>query len=209
MKRALLAIILACCTLTLAAQDDGFKVNYKGDRPTISDFAWTYLSAMTDDEFAEEGEVDESFNAIYDAWVKHRDGKKLDPEETLTIDTKNGFVLYEWKYEEDLLRIEMCYWNESDGKHKLFAMGTYCFQDGKYSAGQFDGLVLFRYDNATKMMSWAEDPGFDVEYVTDDGAWVSYDLPRSGKNITVNYWYDNGNKKTQKILKFDGRRFSF
>ena len=43
---------------------------------------------------------------------------------------------------------------------------------------------------------------------TVNGAWVTYDLPRSGKNITVTYWYDNGSKK-QKTLQFDGRRFSF
>ncbi len=207
MKKALLAIVFACCALTLAAQD-GFKVNYKGDRPTISDFAWTYLSAMTDDEFAEEGEVDESFNAIYEAWVKHRDGKKLNPGETLMIDSKNGFVLYESKIEDDVLRIEMCYWNESDGKHKLFACGVYYFDGDKYSAGQFDGLTFYRYDNAAKTMIYADDIGFDVEYSTEDGAWVTYDLPRSGKNITVTYWYDNGTKK-QKTLQFDGRRFSF
>ena len=207
MKRVILTIVFACCTLALTAQD-GIKVNYKGDRPTISDFAWAYLSGMNDDEYMEEGETDESFNAIYGAWERYREGKKLDEDESLVIDQKNGFVLYEWRYEEDLLRIEMCYWNESDGKHKLFAMGTYSFEDGKYRAGQFDGLVFLRYDNATRTMDWAEDTGFDVEYGTEDGAWVSYDLPRSGKDITVNYWYDNGTKK-QKTLKFNGRRFSF
>ena len=57
-------------------------------------------------------------------------------------------------------------------------------------------------------MALADDFGFDVEYFTDDDASVTYDLPRSGKNITVTYWYDNGSKK-QKTLQFDGRRFSF
>lgn len=207
MKRILLAIIFACCTLALAAQD-AIPVKFQGERPTISDFAWAYLSYVAENEDEEEGETDESLNAVYQAWVRHRENKAQDPEDKLTIDQRNGFVLYEWSYEEDKLRVEMCYWNESDGKHKLFACGTYYFHDGKYSAGQFDGLVFLRYDNATKTMEYCGDTGFDVEYGTDDGAWVTYDLPRSGKDIKVNYWYDDGKTK-QKTLKWGGRRFSF
>ncbi len=128
----------------------------------------------------------------------------------LSIDQRNGFVLYEWKDPDssNRLRVEMCYWNESDGKHKIFACGVYYFDGDKYSTGQFDGLTFYRYDNAAKTMTYADDLGFDVEYSTEDGAWVTYDLPRSGKNITVNYWYQNGTKK-QKTLQFDGHRFSF
>jgi len=44
-----------------------------------------------------------------------------------------------------------------------------------------------------------------VEYGTEDGAYVSYDLPRSGKDITVTYWYKD--RKEQKTLKWDGHRF--
>ena len=51
------------------------------------------------------------------------------------------------------------------------------------------------------------EPGFDVEYGTDDGAWISYALPRSGKDITVTSWYDD--KTTQRILKWNGHGFSF
>ena len=43
MKRQSLAIIFACCALALVAQDV-IKVNYKGSKPTISDFAWAFLS---------------------------------------------------------------------------------------------------------------------------------------------------------------------
>ena len=205
MKRLVMAIILAFCTLTLAAQD-GIKVNYQGEKPTISDFAWAFLS--TDDGEEElEGEADESFNAIKQAWIHQREGTPQDEHVTLTIDDKNGFVLYEFRYEESLLRIEMCYWNESDKKHKLFAYNVGYYSDGEYSPGQFDGIVFCLYDNAKREMTYCESPGFEVEYGTDDGAWVSYDLPRSGKDITVNYWLNEG--KTQKTLKWDGRKFSF
>lgn len=205
MKKLVLAIIFAFCTLAVSAQD-AIQVNYTGAKPTISDFAWAFLSVDNgEDEL--EGEADESFNAIKQAWIHHRNGTPQDEYVTLSVDDKNGFVLYEWKYEENMLRIEMCYWNESDQKHKMFAYNVSCFQNGKYNPGQFDGLVFCRYDNAKRELTYCEAPGFEVEYSTDDGAWVSYDLPRSGKDITVNYWRDN--KKTQKTLKWNGHGFDF
>ena len=205
MKKLALAIIFAFYTLAVSAQD-AIQVNYTGAKPTISDLAWAFLSVDNgEDEL--EGESDESFNAIKQAWIRHREGTPQDEHVTLTIDDKNGFVLYEWKYEENMLRIEMCYWNESDQKHKLFAYNVSCFQNDDYSPGQFDGIVFCRYDNAKKELTYCEAPGFEVEYGTDDGAWVSYDLPRSGKDITVNYWH--ANKKTQKTLKWNGHGFDF
>ena len=205
MKKLVLAIVFAFCTLAVSAQD-AIQVNYTGAKPTISDLAWAFLSVDNgEDEL--EGEADESFNAIKQAWIRHREGTPQDEHVTLTIDDKNGFVLYEWKYEENMLRIEMCYWNESDQKHKLFAYNVSCFQNDDYSPGQFDGIVFCRYDNAKKELTYCEAPGFEVEYGTDDGAWVSYDLPRSGKDITVNYWH--ANKKTQKTLKWNGHGFDF
>ena len=205
MKRIALTILFVCCTLALAAQD-GIKVNYQGEKPTISDLAWAFLSA-DDGEEELEGEADESFNAVKQAWIRHREGLPQEENETLTVDEKNGFVLYEWRYEENLLRIEMCFWNESDKKHKLFAYNVGYYSDDKYSPGQFDGIVFCRYDNAKREMTYCESPGFKVEYSTEDGSWVSYDLPRSGKDITVNYWL-NG-KRTQKTLKWDGQKFGY
>lgn len=205
MKKLVLAIIFAFCMLAVSAQD-AIQVNYTGAKPTISDFARAFLSVDNgEDEL--EGEADESFNAIKQAWIHHREGTPQDEHVTLTIDDKNGFVLYEWKYEENMLRIEMCYWNESDQKHKMFAYNVSCFQNDKYSPGQFDGIVFCRYDNAKRELTYCEAPGFEVEYGTDDGTWVSYDLPRSGKDITVNYWH--ANKKTQKTLKWNGQGFDF
>ena len=205
MKKITLVIFFACCTLALAAQD-AIKVNYQGEKPTISDFAWAFLSA-DDGEEELEGEADESFNAIKQAWIHHREGTPQDEHVTLTVDDKNGFVLYEFRYEESLLKIEMCYWNESDQKHKLFAYNVGYYSDGEYSPGQFDGIMFCRYDNATREMTYCEAPGFEVEYGTEDGSWVSYDLPRTGKDIIVNYWR-NG-KKTQKTLKWNGHGFGF
>ena len=200
MKKLILAVIFACCSLALVAQDD-ICVDYQGDRPTISDFAWAFVAANVDDE----GCIDEATGAVKQALTQHRQGLPLEEGETLTIDEKNGFVLYESRYEEHLLKIEMCFWNESDRKHRMFAYNVASFVDGKYSPGQFDILLFFRYDNASKKMSRCYDPGFEVMY-GDDGAWLSYDLPRTGKDIIVNYWYNDGTKK-QKTLSWNGRKF--
>ena len=199
MKRLTLAIILACFILTLFAQDI-IKVNYKGAKPTISDFADAFVSDWAEEE---EGESDESFNAFRQAWYRHRDGKPQDAGETFVLDQKNGYILYQIKRGKDLLKWEMCYWNEADGKHKLIAYNVWCFSDGKPSLGQFDGLTFLRYDNATKTMSFCETPGFEVQYMD-----TSYDLPRTGKDIIFNQWDKNG-KKTQKPLKWNGHSFSF
>ena len=208
MRRIASALILAFVALTLAAQEESsrFKVNIQGDRPTISDLVWALISAK--DEAGDPVIDGEVTGAIYEAWKRNRDGIPQLEGETLTIDQKNGFVLYEHQMDEDLVRAELCYWNESDGRHKLVGYSISGFRDGQYSAGQYDGLTFFRYDTVKKTMDgWWQDTGFDVEYMTDDGAFVSYALPRTGKDIVVTTWYPDGPK--QKTLKWDGRRFSF
>lgn len=205
MKKLSLTLLLFFCALALTAQN-GIKVNYQGEKPTISDFAWAYLS-YDDGEDDEEGYADESFNAIKQAWIRHRQGRPQEENVTLNIDNKNGFVLYENRRGSELLRIEMCYWNEADKQHKLFAYNVSCFSNGEYAPGQFDGLTFYRYDNASKEMVWWGDTGFDAVVGTEDGASISYDLPRTGKDITVTYWYDLS--KEQKTLKWNGRRFAF
>jgi len=198
MKRISFAIIFACCTLALAAQD-AIRVNYQGARPTIIDFAWAYLFSDEDDE----DECDQEATAgIEQALSNYRQGLPQEEGTTLTVDKKNGYILYEWKYENTMVRIEMCYWNESDKKHKLFAYSSWFYEDGKPGLGQYDGLTFYRYTNSTKKMTMCEAPGFDVEYYN-----TTYTLPRVGKNIIVNKWDDKG-KKTQKTLKWNGRKFT-
>ena len=52
MKKLLLAIIFACCTLAIAAQE-GFRVDYQGTRPTIKDFVKAYLTSILSEEVEE------------------------------------------------------------------------------------------------------------------------------------------------------------
>ena len=119
MKRLSLAIVFVCCTLAVAAQGDGFRVNYQGAKPTIKDFALAYIASL----ISEAEECDEEGMSLYenlqDAIKCQAKGLPLEENRTLTIDQKNGFLVYEHKHSEYLSRIEMCYWNEADGKHKL------------------------------------------------------------------------------------------
>jgi len=56
-------------------------------------------------------------------------------------------------------------------------------------------------------MTSCEAPGFEEKYSTEDGSWISYSLPRTGKDIIYTEWRDGGKK--QKTLKWNGRKFSF
>ena len=207
MKRTVFAIIFACFTLTMMAQEV-IKVKYEGARPTIQDFAQALLfSGDVDDN-----DCDEASNAAANAMTHYLKGEPQEEGQTFTLDQKNGFMLYESKYKdpefgEYLTRYEMCYWNESDQKHKLIGYSVASYHNGKYEPGQFDGLVFYRYDNAKKTMELYYEPGFENVCYTEDGANVTYSLPRSGKDITATFWYEN--RKTQKTLKWDGHQFKY
>ena len=204
MKRLSLAIVFACCMLAVAAQEGGFRVSYQGAKPTIKDFAKAYITSLLNPEDEEpEGDGLYMYESMQKAMTCQEKGQPLKKNETLTIDLKNGFLMYEQKDDYYVYRIEMCYWNEADGKHKLFADNRWSFEDGKAILGQYDGLSFYRYDNASKKMARCNTPGFDVEYLDK-----SYALPRTGKDITVTQWDKNG-KKTEKTLKWNGHGFSY
>ena len=206
MKRLSFLFILAICALAVAAQDV-VRVNYRGSRPTIRDFAVAYLSTFPGADEVEEGEQ-EGLRLLDDmkaALARQSKGQPLDKSETLTIDQQNGFLLYQQRHDDYTTKIELCFWNESDGKHKLVA----CYRE--YSEGgrdESDGLIFFRYNNATKEMTRCmnEDLGIYGKYI-DGYDLISYSLPRKGKDIIVTSWKTSSDKK-QTRLKWNGRRFT-
>ena len=202
MKRLSLAIVFACCTLAMAAQE-GIRVDYRGERPTIKDFAKAYITFSLSEEEECEAEGLAIYKDLQRAITLQEKGRQLDDDETLTLDTKNGFLVYEQKWDDYFSRLEMCFWNESDGKHKLFAENKMTYSNGKPILGQFDGFLFFRYNNSTKRMNHIDPPGFDSDFLNK-----SYALPRTGKDIIVTTWHEDG-KKTQKTLKWNGRGFSY
>ena len=198
MKRLSLAILLTFCMMGMAAQE-GIQVLYEGPQPNIYDFAWAYC--LQDNGDAEECER-ESLTGLADALERYAQGEEQSKNVKLTVDKKNGFLCHEWRDGENMQRIEMCYWNEADKKHKLVAVSRWCYENGKPALGQYDGLSFLRYSNATKKMTFCAAPGFDVEYDN-----TTYSLPKVGKDITMNKWSKSG-QKTQTPLKWNGKGFS-
>ena len=202
MKRITSAIILSCLTLALVAQN-GIKVNCKGSSPTVADFAWAAFPSLNYEDEDESG--DRPWKALENAMKRHRDGLAQEKGDQLTIDPKNGYILFERTYDEDddyVFRLEVCYWNESDGKHKLIAFNNMAsYMEGRPCMTEVSGFCFYRYDIATKRMEACDPPGFEIDYS------CAYELPRTGKDIITTRWNDDGSTK-QQTLKWDGKRFN-
>ena len=203
MKRILSAIIFSCLTLSLMAQK-GIPVNCKGTNPTITDFVWAAFPSLNYEDEDESG--DRPWRTLEEAMKRYSKGIPQEKGETLTIDSKNGYILFERSGEEDedfIFRMEVCYWNESDKKHKLIVFNNMAsYMEGRPCMTELSGLCFYRYDNATKRMVACDPPGFEIDYS------CTYELPRSGKDIVATQWDADGSSK-RKVLKWNGRRFSY
>ena len=204
MTRKLFAIVFTCCAMSLLAQD-AIKVNYKGVNPTICDFAQALLADNGEEDNHEcEGEA---MAAIANAWEHYIKGEPQEEDVTFTVDQRNGYICYKYIGEEFINRIELCYWNEADQKHKLVACNITLLDKRGYSVlGQYDGISFYRYNNATKTMRWYYETGLDKAAPVKDGEWQTYNLPQAGKNITVTIWNENG-PVTQFPVKWTGSKF--
>ena len=194
-----MAIMLAFWALGVWAQNGKIEVKFLGSYPDIIDFAWAYA---THTEGNEDTELDESTAALQQALERYRTGREQQENFTITVDKKAGYILLESKHDGFISKWEMCYWNMADKKHKLFAVCIEMSENGKrMNPGQFDCLNFYRYDNATRKMT-TYDAGVEVDYFN-----ISYGLPRTGKDITVTHWSENGREKWQTTLKWNGNGF--
>lgn len=202
---AVAALILMAVIPTGAKAQDPFK-NLKENylvttvqTPNIVGFVSAFLSEPED----------EHTGALADVWDKYLKNEPQDKGVTLTVDKKNGYVRYELDYDvaypDDKMGImgvtEFCYWNCDDGKHKLFAENVSTTQDGKPFFGQFDGLYIYVYDNATKKLYMI---GQDLLGLDDEIRGENlFRLPQKGKDIDV--FFSDG---TQKKLTWNGKGFT-
>ena len=92
MKKAVSVIIFTCLALSLMAQN-GIKVNYKGSRPTITDFVWAAFPALNYEDEDETG--DRPWKALENAMKLHSKGLPLEKGETLTIDNSNVYFVHD------------------------------------------------------------------------------------------------------------------
>lgn len=157
MKTNFCLIALLALTMNLAAQNPYpeeneeyayFKeVKFAGQKPGITDFVTSYIGDEPEDELT---------GLLYTMWQKYLKNKPMDTNEKVTVDARNGFVCFEKTYPADSdgldggrNNIEMCYWNCSDGNHKIFAVSVAQYHNGKAIQTEFGGITFGIYNNST------------------------------------------------------------
>lgn len=161
-------------------------VKYQGQKPIITDF----INAF----FGEESE-DELTGYLSDLWHRYLKNEPLDKTEKVTVDTKNGFACFEKVYppeeyspEGNRILVEMCYWNSSDGNHKIFAESVQMFQGNRAIETEYSGVTFGIYNNATHKMTYAYREGMGIDIKTGmEGLGVSVD---KGEYFLNNYLTD-------------------
>ena len=193
MKKLFLSTV--ALMLGVAVQAQGIRVNYSGQKPTITDFVTAYLSQEDDEEM---------INGIREDWTRRQQGKTLSNGASFTVDVKNGFVRYDKRYTGNTYSYtELCFWNCKDQKHRLLAINRGCIEQGKPVTAQFSGLKFFTYDNQTKRMvqTYNSDLGAGISVRSE----VTYALPQSGKDIMATIHAEQ--KDVQILMKWNGAKF--
>ena len=193
MKRIIIsAMLLLGMSALLRAQDteDGsIPVAFSGQKPGITDFVSAILSPE---------DIGESLGEMKDNWDLYRAGKPLPQGRSFLVDQKNGYLRYDATDKEDdgtvfSTCIEFCYWNCSDGRHRLVGENTVCSRNGKPFMGQFSGLSYLMYDGKTRRLSpiYEGDLGIDIDY--PEGAdLIVHKLPRTGKTVEYRFSTPSG-----------------
>lgn len=184
--------------------DSGYviPVNFSSKGPGITEFVSAYFS---DDE------QPELLGTCRDDWRSFRQGKSLPENHTLLLDSKNGYMRYESAYPQYGARsvIEMCYWNCSDGIHKLVAKNIVSYVNGKRECGQFDGLDFFLFDPDKRAMTFVSfDEMCKGGYPeTPNSETVTFVLPREGKTVQVLIGSPSGEKRQR--MEWNGYGFTY
>ncbi len=177
---------------------DELFVRYKGAKPSISDFVTTILS---------QEKKGEALDAMQTDWKKHLRGQMLTQGTTILVDAPNGYVRYDHKYStRESLYIECCYWNCSDGMHKLVAENVVTIYDGKPIEGQYSGVAFYIYDNNRRAMQAVYAPNLGINEEPPSGTSVTRcKLPQTGKALVYEYYIPSG--KITKRFTWNGAKF--
>lgn len=183
--------------------DGGFTdmpVKFKGKSPNIKDF----VSAR----FSDGEGLGECLGDIASSWEQYLQGKPLDKGCTFVVDTANGFMRFDRKYTGlDRKQMEMCYWNCSDGNHKLVAENIEAYANGRQIDTECTGWQFFMYDINTHRMKpvGGDDLGFVYDFPLGNSNTVSIALPRQGKTVVLTCHTPSG--KITKRLTWNGSKF--
>ena len=183
-------------------EDDlgNIPVKFKGRSPNIKDF----VSAR----FSDSENLGECLSDIASAWELHQQAKPLDEGCSFVVDTANGFIRFDKRYtEQDRKQMEMCYWNCSDGRHKLVAENIEAYYNGRQVNTECTGYTFFMYDTNTHRMRpvAGDDLGFVYDFPQGNSNTVSIALPRQGKTVVLTCNTPSG--KFTKRLTWNGSRF--
>lgn len=168
----LLAALLISCTLsaqkTYPKDWDAYdewdpQITFKGKSPTIVDFVNNFL-AEPEDELS---------GCLSEMWEKYRKGKPQEKGDTVIVDIRNGYVCFkdhtDDSYSKSYSKTEICYWNCSDGKHKLVAFSNDLWSDGRWIEGQYCGISFYVYNNTKRRMTMVYNTGEDIGIVVKTG----------------------------------------
>ena len=179
--------------------EENFRVamNFRGTRPTISDFTTAFLNYSKENAF---------YAKVLEDWTRYQQKKPLSKNVTITVDTKNGYMRYDTYNPEttDTIFMEVCFWNCADGKQKLVCANTVWILNGDYGWDEYTGARFFVYDNAKKEMRTIDPEDIGALY-DGDGLSVFF-LPRKGKNIRVSA--AGAGDRWEEVLEWDGFQFN-
>lgn len=178
--------------------NDSVTVTFKGPKPTISDFVTAILSQEA---------LGEALGAMAQAWDMHLQGKPLPKNQKITVDTRNGYIRYDASHTEgEAVYIEYCFWNCTDGKHKLVGENISLLVNGQPVDTELTGLSFYWYDNTSHKLAYkyAHELGEQEEW--PEGATGSIrNLPRQGK--TIEFIYQTQSGKITRKLTWNGSKF--
>ena len=159
----------------LMDEDYSFPVTFKGQEPGISDFVTAIVSQEACGEF---------LGRIGDEWRKYLKGQKY--EGRFMPDSKHGYLRFEEHFKDDgdeeICITDFCFWNCSDGRHKIVAEASTCSVNGVPFDGQYSGLSIYVYDGKLRRMEMVPLHEFGLEQ-PDINSMLTYTLPVEGKDI--------------------------
>lgn len=173
------------------------QMAFKGKSPTIVDFVNNFLAEPED----------ELFGGLSEMWEKYRKGKPQDKGDTVIVDIRNGYVCFkehtEDSYAKSYSKTEICYWNCSDGKHKLVAFSNDLWSDGKWVDGQYTGTSFYLYNIAKRGLTMVSNTGEELGIVVKTG-WES---EISGYDADKKTYFVQLNGKRKNMTKEEYHKF--
>ena len=119
-------------------------------QPTIVDFVNALLTIE---------DLGESLGEMSSNWEKYLRGQPLQQGRSFILDKENNYMRYDMlapltDNSQERKYIEFCVWDCTDSRYRLIVANQANFIDDKPFDGQFGGLTFYKYNVATKKLTW-------------------------------------------------------